>query len=240
MNFACGSRAQREVDRDFSWLVCSLSPACAGRMRRQPESRPQVLRGHKAGSPSASFLPSQRRRWAMGCRAGHPSNPAGARAGGTGAGDGGCSPCEKAGGPLALPLLQNPWGLRFCQLLLCRAVPCCAVPCCATPQVRFRSARNDRGNIYTEARAHLIFMEWLFIDGERLAQAPQGSFFRHVPAAPHISGVSPPLGSCRLLPSPPRRRAGAGAGGITQLRSFAAVASGADYKIPHEAGGKHA
>ena len=44
--------------------------------------------------------------------------------------------------------------------------------CRATLQVRFPSTHNDSGNIYTAARAHLIFMGWLFIDGERLAEAP--------------------------------------------------------------------
>lgn len=56
-----------------------------------------------------------------------------------------------------------------------------AVPCCAVTRVRFPSARNDRGNIYTVARAHLIFMGSLFIDGERLPQHPQRCFFRLVP-----------------------------------------------------------
>lgn len=73
-------------------------------------------------------------------------------------------PCENAGVPLAPPLQRSPQGPV--------ALLAPATPCCAAPWVRFPSAHNNRGNIYTVARAHLIFMGRLFIDGERLAQAP--------------------------------------------------------------------
>lgn len=54
--------------------------------------------------------------------------------------------------------------------------------CRAAPRVRFPSAHNDRDNIYTVARAHLIFMETLFIDGS--------SWHRHPKGAPSL-GMSP-------------------------------------------------
>lgn len=73
-----------------------------------------------------------------------------------------------------LPLIPHcseaPRSWQLCQLL-----SCCTVPCRAAPRVRFPSAHNDRDNIYTVARAHLIFMETLFIHGSSWHSHPKGA-----------------------------------------------------------------
>lgn len=121
-------------------------------------------------------------------------------------------------------------GCQVCPLLppsrhrqLCRLLPRCAAP-----RVRFPSAHNERGNIYSVARAHLIFMGRLFIDGERLLLMGRGE---HVPAAPKISGVSPSPGAAIAAAAVPPPCLGAGASGHAWLRSFAVEGSGGDYKI---------
>lgn len=114
-------------------------------------------------------------------------------------------------------------------------LPCHAVPCRATPRVRFPSARHDRGNIYTVARAHLIFMGTLFIDGSSWHRHPKGApSLGTSPLPPKFVGFlilrelttaarSPPHWSWRW-----RWR-----WQDYQLRSFATEGSGGDYKIFH-------
>lgn len=90
VNFACGSRVEREASQDFSRLLSFSLPARAG----QPEPSavaPLRARGWfsqriLSRSPPVALVG----RWAV--EPGTPNNPVQAWAGDTGAGDGGCSP----------------------------------------------------------------------------------------------------------------------------------------------------
>lgn len=184
-------RVGREASQDFSRLLSfSLPRQAAGAVGRgSSEGTWLVFPAHPFPlSPSGAG-------GAMGRGAGHPPiTQFRLGLGAPGLGTAAVPHYENAGVPgipLA-PTLQAP-----------AALPAPATLCRAAPRVRFPSAHNERGNIYSVARAHLIFMRWLFIDGERLLLMGRGATCARCPQNLWGFSFSRSCCGCRVPPPLP-------------------------------------